>query len=117
MKIVEVKELSKEYTGNVSHTALSNINLTITEGEFCFYGVKNHKEEGNIGGCYVNVPNVREVYEELKGNLKAYYGKIPSKGNPRFSRLNQTAEDWRFNVTDVNGNTIIIGKQFGDSTT
>nr|WP_255299555.1 ABC transporter ATP-binding protein [Bacillus wiedmannii] len=34
MKIVEVKELSKEYTGNVSHTALSNINLTITEGEF-----------------------------------------------------------------------------------
>lgn len=34
MKIVKVKDLSKEYTGKVSHTALSNINLTITEGEF-----------------------------------------------------------------------------------
>ncbi|MGG0705522.1 ABC transporter ATP-binding protein [Bacillus paramobilis] len=34
MKIVKVKDLSKEYKGTVSHTALSNINLTITEGEF-----------------------------------------------------------------------------------
>lgn len=34
MKIVKIKDLSKEYTGKVSHTALSNINLTITEGEF-----------------------------------------------------------------------------------
>ncbi|QDD87265.1 ABC transporter ATP-binding protein YvcR (plasmid) [Bacillus cereus] len=29
-----VKDLSKEYTRKVPHTALSNINLTITEGEF-----------------------------------------------------------------------------------
>lgn len=28
------KRLSKEYTGKVSHIALSNINLTITEREF-----------------------------------------------------------------------------------
>ncbi len=34
MKIVKVKDFSKEYKGKVSHTALSNINLTITEGEF-----------------------------------------------------------------------------------
>ncbi|TKI78824.1 ABC transporter ATP-binding protein, partial [Bacillus mycoides] len=34
MKIVKVKDLSKEYAGKISHTALSNINLTITEGEF-----------------------------------------------------------------------------------
>ncbi|MFK4310842.1 putative ABC transport system ATP-binding protein [Bacillus sp. RC242] len=31
---IKVKDLSKGYTGNVSHMALSNINLTITEGEF-----------------------------------------------------------------------------------
>jgi hypothetical protein len=86
-------------------------------GEFSFYGVKNFKEDGNIGGCYVSVPNVREVFEELKANLKAYYGKIPSKGTPRFSRLNKTAEDWRVNITDSSGNTIIIGERFGDSTT
>ncbi|WP_374018078.1 hypothetical protein ABU162_29100 [Paenibacillus thiaminolyticus] len=86
-------------------------------GEFSFYGVKNYKEDGNIGGCYVSVPNVREVFEELKANLKAYYGKIPSKGKPRFSRLNKTAEDWRINITDSSGNSIIIGESFGDSTT
>ncbi|UDV85303.1 ABC transporter ATP-binding protein [Bacillus cereus] len=34
MKIVKVNDLSKEYTGKVPHTALSNIDLTITEGEF-----------------------------------------------------------------------------------
>lgn len=86
-------------------------------GEISFYGVKNYKEDGNIGGCYVCVPNVREVFEELKANLKAYYGKIPSKGTPRFSRLNKTAEDWRFNVTDPSGNTVTVGEGFGDSTT
>ncbi|MCR8844292.1 hypothetical protein NQ117_11405 [Paenibacillus sp. SC116] len=86
-------------------------------GEFSFYGVKKFEEEGNIGGCYVVVPNIRSIYEELKANLKAYYGKIPSKGTPRFSRLNQTAEDWRVNITDPAGNTIIIGESLGDSTT
>lgn len=84
--------------------------------EFSFYGVKNFDENGKQGGCYVAVPNVREVYEDLRKNLKAYYGKIPSKGMPRFSRLNKTAEDWRFNITDCSGNTIIVGESFGDST-
>ncbi len=86
-------------------------------GEFSFYGVRNYEEEGNIGGCYVHVPNVKEVYQELRASVKAYYGKIPVKGTPRMSRLNQTAEDWRVNVTDASGNTIIIGEQIGDSTT
>ncbi len=31
MNIVKVKDLSKEYTGKVSHTALLNVNLTIIE--------------------------------------------------------------------------------------
>ncbi|EOO76209.1 ABC transporter ATP-binding protein [Bacillus cereus BAG1O-1] len=31
---IKVKDLSKGYTGNVSHMALSNFNLTIIEGEF-----------------------------------------------------------------------------------
>lgn len=32
MKIIKIKDLSKEDKGNVSHTALSNIYLTMTEG-------------------------------------------------------------------------------------
>lgn len=85
-------------------------------GEFGFYGVKNFQEVGKVGGCYIYVPNIKKVYEELKVNLKAYYGKIPRKGQPRYSRLNQTAEDWRVNITDFSGNSIIIGQVFGDST-
>ncbi|GAF11402.1 hypothetical protein JCM19046_2925 [Bacillus sp. JCM 19046] len=87
-----------------------------TIGEFGFYGARNFEEEGNQGGCYVHVPDVRAVYEELRKNLKAYYGKLPLKGMPKISRLNKTAEDWRVNITDPSGNTIIIGEAFGDST-
>lgn len=86
-------------------------------GEFGFYGNKNFKENGNRGGCYIYVPNIQEVFADLKSNLKSYYGKIPSKGIPRISRINKTAEDWRVNITDPGENTIIIGETFGDSTT
>lgn len=86
-------------------------------GEFSFYGVKNHSENGNIGGCYVCSVNVNDDFNELKSNLKSYYGKIPSKGMPRFSRLNKTAEDVRFNITDLCGNTIIVGESLGESQT
>lgn len=86
-----------------------------TIGEIGFYGARKFKEEGNIGGCYVHVSNIRETYEELKANLKAYYGRVPATGTPRFSRLNKTAEDWRVNITDPSGNTIIVGESIGDS--
>lgn len=85
-------------------------------GEFGFYGMRNYEEDGNQGGCVVSVPDVRSVYEELRANLKAYYGKIPQKGMPKMSRLNKTAEDWRTNITDPSGNTIIISEALGDST-
>lgn len=80
-----------------------------------FFGVKNLRvEEG--GGCYTHVPNVENVYTTLRANNKKYYGKIPSKGLPRISRLNQTAEDWRVNINDLSGNTLIIGEVYGNST-
>ncbi|MBM7632083.1 hypothetical protein [Geomicrobium sediminis] len=85
--------------------------------EIGFYGARNDREGINRGGCYVEVSNVREVYNQLRANLKAYYRRIPVKGTPRISRLNKTAEDWRVNITDLNENTIIIGESLGDSTT
>ncbi|GGE71088.1 hypothetical protein [Priestia taiwanensis] len=84
--------------------------------EISFYGDKNYDAENKAGGCYIVVPNIGEVYNELKTNLKSYYGKIPTRGLPRFSRVNQTAEDRRINVTDPSGNTLIIGQPLGDST-
>ncbi|GAK04032.1 hypothetical protein JCM19037_2403 [Geomicrobium sp. JCM 19037] len=84
-------------------------------GEFSFFGNRKHEEEGTVGGCSVIVPNLKEIYDELRANLKAYYGRIPVKGLPRISRMNQTAEDWRVNITDPTDNTIILSQSFGDS--
>ncbi len=48
MKIVKVNDLSKEYTGKVPHTALSNIDLTIMEGGICWDNGTFGKWENNI---------------------------------------------------------------------
>ena len=66
-------------------------------------------------GCFIVVEDIDSVYQELKSQLKEYYGKIPTKGKPRFSRLNRTAEDMRVNITDPCGNTLTIGQPLGDS--
>lgn len=84
--------------------------------ELSFYGDKEFDIEQRQGGCYIVVADIDSVYNQLKSNLKAYYGKIPTKGLPRFSRLNTTAEDRRCNITDPSGNTLIIGEPLGDST-
>lgn len=80
-----------------------------------FFANKEHdKEKG--GGCYIVVPNVKEIYDDVIASLKESYGKIPSKDLPRVSKLNKTAEDNRFLINDPSGNTLIIGTPFGDST-
>lgn len=85
--------------------------------ELSFYGDKSFDIEQRQGGCYIVVSDIETVYTRLKTNLKEYYGKIPVKGMPRFSRLNLTAEDRRFNITDPSGNTLIVGEPLGDSKT
>lgn len=84
--------------------------------ELSFFGDKNFNIDQKHGGCYIVVSNIDDIYMKLKTNLKKYYGKIPSKGIPRISRLNTTAEDRRCNITDPSGNTLIIGEPLGDST-
>ena len=83
--------------------------------EIGFYGDKNFNPEISGGGCYIVVSNIDEVYEKLKSNLKSHYGKVPSKGVPRISKVNTTAEDRRMNITDPSGNTLIIGEELGES--
>ncbi|HDR8180687.1 TPA: hypothetical protein QC116_000005 [Bacillus thuringiensis] len=84
--------------------------------EISFYGDKNFNIDQKHGGCYIVVSNIDEVYMKLQTNLRKYYGKIPSKGIPRISRLNTTVEDRRCNITDLSGNTLIIGEPLEDST-
>lgn len=82
--------------------------------EIGFFGDKEFSE-GHQSGCFIVVEDITSVYQELKSQLKEYYGKIPTKGKPRFSRLNRTAEDVRVNITDPCGNTLTIGQPLGDS--
>ncbi|MEH6942228.1 hypothetical protein [Bacillus sp. JJ722] len=85
--------------------------------EISFFGDKKFNPHGKQGGCYIVVPDIELVYNQLKANIKKHYGKIPTKGLPRISRLNLTTEDRRCNITDPSGNTLIIGEALGDSTT
>ena len=82
--------------------------------EIGFFGNKDFSE-AHPNGCFIVVEDIDSVYQELKSQLKEYYGKIPTKGKPRFSRLNRTAEDVRVNITDPCGNTLTIGQPLGDS--
>lgn len=82
--------------------------------EIGFFGNKDFSE-AHPNGCFIVVEDIDSVYQELKSRLKEYYGKIPTKGKPRFSRLNRTAEDVRVNITDPCGNTLTIGQPLGDS--
>ncbi len=61
--------------------------------------------------CYVSVSDVDDVYREFRERLKKAYGKIPVKGFPRITKLNDLVEDRRFNLVDPAGNYLIIGQQ------
>lgn len=78
--------------------------------EISFYADKSFKIGDKASGCYIVVDNIEIIYDKLKENLKKSYGKIPTKGMPRISRINQTSEDFRVNITDYSGNSLIIGE-------
>ncbi|MDR2833442.1 MAG: hypothetical protein LBV67_06990 [Streptococcaceae bacterium] len=78
--------------------------------EINFFGNKNFHPEYSPSGAYAYVENIEQLHTRLKANLKSHYGKIPVKGLPRISRLNKTVEDRRFLITDLSGNSIIVGE-------
>ncbi|WP_308636229.1 VOC family protein [Paenibacillus silvisoli] len=59
--------------------------------------------------CYVEVEDVNRIYEAFTTRLKQRTGKIPRAGIPRISKLKDLADDRRFLITDMGGNTLIVG--------
>ncbi|MFD2329064.1 hypothetical protein ACFSR7_07370 [Cohnella sp. GCM10020058] len=84
--------------------------------ELHFYGTKRILPHENPQLCYIEVDDVNRVYEQFAAGLKRHLGKIPRSGIPRISKIRHLAEDRRFTLTDVGGNTFYIGTPDADGT-
>lgn len=79
--------------------------------ELHFFVLKQMDPSNSYSMCYISVPDVDAVYGEFCENLKKAYQKIPSKVFPRVGKLNNLAEDRRFNLIDPAGNRLLIGQK------
>lgn len=77
--------------------------------ELHFYGTKRILPNENTQMCYIEVDDVNRVHEAFTDGLKRHLGKTPRSGIPRISKLKHLADDRRFMMTDVGGNTFYIG--------
>lgn len=78
--------------------------------ELHFFVLKQLEPSASYSMCYVSVPDVDDVYRDFRERLKQTYGKIPVKGFPRITKLNDLVEDRRFNLVDPAGNYLMIGQ-------
>ncbi|MFD0713031.1 bleomycin resistance protein [Paenibacillus sp. GCM10027626] len=83
--------------------------------EIHFFVLKQLDPANSYSMCYVSVPNVDDIYKEFCENLKKTYQRIPAKGFPRITKLNNLAEDRRFNLIDPAGNRLLIGQKHATS--
>lgn len=79
--------------------------------ELHFFVLKQLNPSDSYSMCYVSVPDVDAVYNQFYENWKRAYRKIPSKGFPRMTKVNNLAEDRRFNLIDPAGNRLLIGQK------
>jgi hypothetical protein len=77
--------------------------------EMNFYGSTRTVPSENPIMCYLRVADVDSIYEKFTTSMKKNTGKIPRSGIPRISKLKDLADDRRFNITDIGGNTLYIG--------
>ncbi|HZG17507.1 MAG TPA: VOC family protein [Candidatus Bathyarchaeia archaeon] len=83
--------------------------------ELHFFVIKQLEPSNSYSMCYIHVPDVDAVYKEFCDHLKTAYNKVPSKGFPRITKLNDLAEDRRFNLIDPSGNRLLIGQKRANS--
>jgi len=83
--------------------------------ELHFFVLKQLEPSSSYSMCYVSVQDVDAVYEAFCQNLKKAYGKIHTRGLPRITKLNDLAEDRRFNLIDPAGNRLLIGQPHAPS--
>lgn len=79
--------------------------------ELHFFVLKQLEPSNSYSMCYISVPDVDTVYKKFCENLKKTYQKVPAKGLPRITKLNNLTEDRRFNLIDPAGNRLLIGQK------
>jgi hypothetical protein len=74
-----------------------------------FVGVKGLNPAEAYSTCLVLVPEIEGLYQSFADALRQLYGKLPTTGQPRMTRLRKGQS--RFTVVDVAGNSVIFIKQ------
>ncbi|MFE0028231.1 VOC family protein [Amycolatopsis sp. NPDC059021] len=84
--------------------------------ELQFLGMKNYDPAESLQGCYVLTDDVDSMYAAFRSGLKAFYGRIPSRGIPRIGPVKNMSYGLRqFLMTDPGGNSIRIGQSIDGS--
>lgn len=70
----------------------------------------HHNKSADIStpdnSCLIIVNDIEDVHQEFSGRLKSKFGRVPSSGLPRISRMKPTQT--RFTITDPSGNAVIL---------
>jgi catechol 2,3-dioxygenase-like lactoylglutathione lyase family enzyme len=75
--------------------------------ELHFFTMKGFDPEGNYSTCIVITPDVEAAYTHYREALRRKYGKYPTSGSPRITRMHTRTDGGRgFNIVDVAGNWI-----------
>lgn len=79
--------------------------------ELHFFVLKQLEPANSYSMCYVSVPDVDAVYQDLCDSLRKAGRKVPTKGFPKITKVNDLSEDRRFNLVDPAGNRLLIGQK------
>ena len=74
-----------------------------------FAGLRVYGAKDSFGASLVFVPDVAPVHHAFAANLRAHYGRVPTAGCPRITRLRR--EHTRFKIFDPAGNMLIVINQ------
>ncbi len=72
-----------------------------------FFTMKGFDPAGNYSTCIVLTPDMEAAYTHYREALRRKYGKYPTGGTPRITRMHTRTDGGRgFNIVDVAGNWI-----------
>jgi catechol 2,3-dioxygenase-like lactoylglutathione lyase family enzyme len=75
--------------------------------EIHFFTMKGFDPAGNYSTCIVISPDLEGAYTHYREALRRKYGKYPTNGTPRITRMHTRTDGGRgFNIVDVAGNWI-----------
>jgi catechol 2,3-dioxygenase-like lactoylglutathione lyase family enzyme len=90
-----------------------NVYAAVQRGaiELHFFVMKGYEPADSYSTCYVMVSDVDRLYADFRAGLKAWLGRVPTRGVPRLGALGDMSYGVRqFLMTDPGGNIIRVGQ-------